>query len=518
MELGRIGPLVPGEYVSEEGPLLHDRYRLAERIGAGGMGQVFRAFDEALDREVAIKRMHSAGTIHPESLLRFQREAKLTSRLGHPNIVVTHDVIESEEELAIVMELVDGPTLRDHLNDGPLAIDEAISIATQVAAGLAAVHRIGVAHRDIKPANILLEADGRGVKIADFGIASLPEGSKVTRAGAVLGTPEYMAPERFRGGESTFSFDTYALGVLLFEMITGEVPIEGNSVIEVISRLPELDSLEIRLGDSDLDEFVQRCLSTDPSKRPVDGVEALACLRALGGKAQQRPADFGAIAVVGGRPIEDLVELASLCHGEVGQNLGSDLIIRFESPERGFRWLRKVISESPDIRGAFDAGDIVGGGLGLFVGETVGRAVRLSKLSQAGDVLVTRAGRDAVGIGFRASLERLGEVHLAGVKVDTEVYRLLEGEEQAEHACEQRISEGLLKVRCECGNTIRISPDAVPDKARVVCSRCSRVHLVESQTLDAPMAEESPTRDAILLSERNDEDALIIGLVAGDEF
>ncbi|MCA9603989.1 MAG: serine/threonine protein kinase, partial [Myxococcales bacterium] len=198
-------------------PPIADRYVLGEPIGRGGMGQVYRAWDTVLDKAVAVKLLADRSP-SGEALERFRREAAASARLGHEHIVVTHDVVPLPGgSIALVMELVEGPSLREWLHErGPFDPATVIELARQLADGLAAVHRIGIVHRDLKPANVMVDRGPGGprLKIADFGIASLPETAQLTRAGTVLGTPEYMAPERFRGAAPTPAMDVYALGVI----------------------------------------------------------------------------------------------------------------------------------------------------------------------------------------------------------------------------------------------------------------------------------------------------------------
>src|SRR3954453_1923203 len=212
--LGRIGP-----------------YQILKRIGAGGMGEVFLAYDSRLDRMVAIKRIR-AGRGTPVTRERFRREARLAARLSHSAIVQVYDILEEEGNEYIVMEYVEGTTLRDQLGEGPLDVRVAVELARELAAGLDMAHRQGIIHRDLKTENVLVSSEG-GPKILDFGIAkrfldSQEEGS-LTADHAVLGTCRVMSPEQARGEPLAPSADLFALGVLLYEVLTGLSPFEAES-------------------------------------------------------------------------------------------------------------------------------------------------------------------------------------------------------------------------------------------------------------------------------------------------
>jgi eukaryotic-like serine/threonine-protein kinase len=198
-----------------------ERYRTVARLGSGGMASVVLAEDTVLGRQVALKRMHSAAA-DPHGLLRLHREALVGASMSHPNLVPIYDVIDSDDGIAvIVMEYVRGETLRDALSrEGRLAPREALRVLRGVAAGLDAIHRRGIVHRDVKPANVLLGVEG-SVKLADLGIASVPDHTRITTAGTVLGSFRYMAPEQLRDGPATRAIDIYALAAVAFEALAG---------------------------------------------------------------------------------------------------------------------------------------------------------------------------------------------------------------------------------------------------------------------------------------------------------
>ena len=189
------------------------RYRTIRRLGAGGMATVVLAEDERLGRLVAIKRLHGEST--EEVVRRFRREARLGAALNHPNVVAVYDIASDDEGVLIVMEYVEGRTLREEIADGPLPPERAIAILRGIAGALDYAHQNGVVHRDVKPANVLVRGDGE-VKLADLGIASAAEQSKITRSGAVLGTAAYMPPERLDGRPGGAPSDVYALAAVAF--------------------------------------------------------------------------------------------------------------------------------------------------------------------------------------------------------------------------------------------------------------------------------------------------------------
>jgi serine/threonine protein kinase len=221
----RHGPLPPG---TRFGP-----YEIVERIGAGGMGEVYRAWDRKLDRGVAIKVLGAAFAGDAQFMARFEREAQVLASLHHPNIAMIYGV----EDSALIMELVEGPTLAERIaQEGRLPWEEAVEIGTQIAEALEAAHEKGVVHRDLKPANIKVTPDGR-VKVLDFGLAKpqTKELSSGTSPGVILGTPAYMAPEQAKGKAVDRRADIWAFGVVLYEMLTGRNPFEREAVAETLA-------------------------------------------------------------------------------------------------------------------------------------------------------------------------------------------------------------------------------------------------------------------------------------------
>lgn len=247
--------------------LLDGRYELGALIGQGTFGRVFRGYDRRLARPVAVKVIKPWWTEEPEWAQRFEREAQLMARISHPGIVQIHDIGHGEDGLYYVAELVDGESLAERLSRGPLPPLEALDVAAQLCRALVPAHAQRVVHRDIKPGNVLITRDGR-VKVGDFGVARLAEGTSEGPAGTVVGTPRYMAPEQARGHVPTPATDVYGAGVVLYEMLAGAPPFQEGSAVELAIR---------HIGDTppalpgstprQLVQTVERALAKSPSER-----------------------------------------------------------------------------------------------------------------------------------------------------------------------------------------------------------------------------------------------------------
>jgi len=263
-----------------------DHYQIISPLGAGGMGEVYRALDVRLDREVAIKVLPASFAQDADRLRRFKQEARATSALNHPNILTIYDIgsVQTENGGApyIVAELLEGEELRAHLADGAFAPRKAIEYAQQIASGLAAAHEKGITHRDLKPENLFVTKDGR-VKILDFGLAKLrpqrdePIGSEVatqkqiTDPGAVMGTVGYMSPEQVRGQDVDHRSDIFSFGMILYEMLSGRRAFSGASAADVMSAIlkeepPDLSEANGKISPA-LDKIVRRCLEKKPERR-----------------------------------------------------------------------------------------------------------------------------------------------------------------------------------------------------------------------------------------------------------
>jgi len=222
------------------GLVLRGRYRLDLLIATGGMGEVWRGTDLAIDRRVAIKVVRPEHADDEEGLARFRAEAHYAGSLSHPNIAQVFDYGEAvaPEPGYLIMELVDGLSLTRMLDDGPLPPDDVMDVVAQTARGLAAAHRAGLIHRDIKPGNLLIRSDGL-VKITDFGIAHAADETSVTQPGMLIGTPAYLAPERVSGGPASPATDLYSLGVVAHQCLTGRVPFAGEPLVVALAHLDQ---------------------------------------------------------------------------------------------------------------------------------------------------------------------------------------------------------------------------------------------------------------------------------------
>jgi serine/threonine protein kinase len=269
--------------------VLGERYQLQDPIGRGGMATIYRGRDTRMDRTVAIKVLREVYSTDPKFVTRFQREAKAASSLQHPNIVQVYDYGQSDGNYFIVMELIEGTDLRRYLRSrGVLAVDRAIIIAHDVALGLGAAHRRSIVHRDVKPQNVLVGRDG-SIKLTDFGIASVYKdinAERLTTTGMTLGTVQYYAPEQAQGEIVSPSADVYALGIVMYEMLTGRTPFDGDTPVAVamqhIQDIPAPPSQFNPNIPPALEEIILRCLEKVPGMRFSDGSSLARALEMLG--------------------------------------------------------------------------------------------------------------------------------------------------------------------------------------------------------------------------------------------
>ena len=289
-------------------------YDVTSLLGEGGMGQVWQATDTQLNRQVALKILPDAFADDPDRLARFTREAQILASLNHPNIAAIYGIEEAEGTRALVLELVEGPTLADRIRKGPIPLDEALPIAKQIAEALEAAHEAGVIHRDLKPANIKVREDGT-VKVLDFGLAKAldphPEGdpsqsptltAAATQMGVILGTAAYMSPEQARGKTVDKRADIWAFGAVLFEMITGRPVFGGDTASETIAGILKSEAawelLPHRTPRAILD-LLHRCLTKDPKRRLRDIGDA----RIVVSEEGVAPPDGTVDGLAGSRPV-----------------------------------------------------------------------------------------------------------------------------------------------------------------------------------------------------------------------
>src|ERR1700742_3321033 len=296
------------------GTTLNDRYRLEARIGAGGMSTVYRALDETLQRQVAVKLMNREVTSDSDQLERFRREARAVAQLSHPHIVGVIDAGEDEGRPYIVFEYVEGETLKERIRrNGRLPIAEAVAYAIEIARALGAAHARHIVHRDVKPQNVLIDHEG-SAKVTDFGIARTLDQDGLTADGRVLGTTDYVSPEQALGHDVNGQSDIYSLGVVLYEMLVGDVPFHGENQVSVAmkhvredipdlqSRRPEasatLASVLDRMTDKDLKRRypdiaalvtdLEEALAIEAARSGKSTGEATAVLRTLPESARRR--------------------------------------------------------------------------------------------------------------------------------------------------------------------------------------------------------------------------------------
>ena len=253
----------------KEGIVLGERYEIISRIGAGGMADVYKAQDHKLNRLVAVKVMKAEFREDTSFVAKFQKEAQAAAKLSHPNVVNVYDVGEDRGLYYIVMELIEGITLKKYIaRKGKLSVKEATSIAIQVSLGLEAAHNVGIIHRDVKPQNIIISTDGK-VKLSDFGIAKAINSNTITAN--VMGSVHYSSPEQVRGGFSDAKSDIYSLGITMYEMVTGRVPFDGDTTVAIAIKHLQEEIVTPSTYTPDLpyslEQIILKCTQKDPARR-----------------------------------------------------------------------------------------------------------------------------------------------------------------------------------------------------------------------------------------------------------
>ncbi|HEX4826270.1 MAG TPA: protein kinase [Candidatus Polarisedimenticolaceae bacterium] len=375
-------------------------YRITAAIGAGGMGQVYRATDSRLHREVALKVLPAETAGSPERLERFRREARAVAALNHPNVVTIYSVEEAEGVHFLTMELVEGEPLDRLIPEGGMAMPRLLAIAAGLAEALAAAHDKGIVHRDLKPANVMVTNDGR-VKVLDFGLARMPAAAgaelpteMLTSEGVVMGTVPYMSPEQLRGEAVDHRTDIFSLGIMLYEMASGERPFAGRSAAELASAIlrDQPRPLSERRNDlpAGLPEAIGRCLE----KRGADRFTTAHELRsALLGRAA-RPIAAPATVSIAVLPFSDMSAAKDqdyLCEGMAEEIMNA--LVRID----GIR----VASRTSAFRAAKDGGDLAALARALQVGHVLEGSVRT-----AGIRLRVTAQLTDVASGYQLFSER----------------------------------------------------------------------------------------------------------------
>jgi TolB-like protein/tetratricopeptide (TPR) repeat protein len=366
-------------------------YEVVAQIGVGGMGEVYKAHDTKLGRDVAIKLLPEAFARDPERLARFQREARMLAALNHPNIAAIYGLEEDAERNYLVMELVPGETLRERIaRENPVPVEEALAIAKQIAEALEAAHDKSIIHRDLKPANVMVTNEGR-VKVLDFGLAkeahaansidSALTSAGITEVGVVMGTPAYMSPEQIMGRAIDHRTDIFSLGTMLYELATGQSPFQGRSLAELASAILRDTPRPVRELRAELPEelerVIQRCLEKIPADRfPSarglrNGLRGVTILMETGSGAARAEEGFWVAVLPFGYRGAD-TELTALAEG-----LTEDIVTGLSR----FSYLR-VIARSSTLRYAHEAVDV------RAVGKELGaRYVMEGSLRQAGSTL-----------------------------------------------------------------------------------------------------------------------------------
>lgn len=381
------------------------QYRVLGELGAGGMGIVYRALDTELQREVALKRLRSEFAASSAVLERFRNEAKLQGRLNHPNIAQLYSLVQTPDAFCIVMELVDGIVVKDLV---PLQWEHAASVLLQVLDALAFAHKLGVLHRDIKPENIIIDRRGM-VKVMDFGIAHAVGSERMTREKSLVGTIEYMSPERILGKPIDGRSDIYALGILFYELLSGKLPFDISNEYDLMrwqieGKAPAV--MSVASVPPFLDIVIQRAMRKDPSERYSTCEDMSAEMRTLAPRVTTSCESLRDIVAAYSRPAEDEAFDGKQCYARVKQFIdGSDLssaerVLRTElnrhPREASLRHYHTIVS-SAQSEIAFQGNHSNGSGrqAGLALGW-----LRLIAAEKASDRMAYKNELEHLGAGF----------------------------------------------------------------------------------------------------------------------
>ena len=403
-------------------------YDVTALIGEGGMGQVWQAIDTKLGRDVALKILPEAFANDPDRLARFEREAHVLASLNHPNIAQIHGIEESDDTRALVLELVEGPTLADRISKGPIPLDEALPIAKQIAEALEAAHEAGVIHRDLKPANIKVREDGT-VKVLDFGLAKAldpittgdPSQSPTltaaaTQMGVIMGTAAYMSPEQAAGKTVDRQADIWAYGVVLYEVLTGRQPFTGESVSHTLAAVlhaePDWHALPGSVPPA-IRRLLRRCLERDRKPR----LQHIGDARIEIDEPRADPSSNGAGGSASLGPRVTALSASLAAAAVVGAFVAGGLVVRWIAPSR---------EASPVLR--FSINLPIGAPLALGRGIPIGFDMRLLDVSPDGTRVVYVANRDSTPQLYVARVGEFGAVPLEGTEGATNPFFSPDGE------------------------------------------------------------------------------------------
>jgi serine/threonine-protein kinase len=395
-------------------------FEISRMLGVGGMGEVYCAHDSKLDRDVAIKVLPEAFALDAERLGRFNREARLLASLDHPNICAVYDLYEEDGVQFMVMPLIDGDTLADRIERGPIPVSDALPIFAQIAEALEAAHEQGIIHRDLKPGNIKVSEDGK-IKVLDFGLgkATTPDSTKMSQEGVILGTPVYMSPEQARGKPVDKRTDIWAFGCCLYEALTGNLPFQGKTISDTLAKVLERDpDWEVLPEDTPqaVRVLLRKCLQKDSNRRlrdigdaridVFDLITESGRVEAVAGEAETSPRRSHALA-------------ASVALGAVIVAVALFLALRTEVPPSESEPIRRYsINLSPDAPLRRMEAD--GGGTGIalspdgmllaYVADTGSnqRQLFLRRLDQLGDARPIAGTEHAVSAFFSPDSRWIG--------------------------------------------------------------------------------------------------------------